>query len=343
MSTTDGGGGGDQDRDVVLVVTARSDETGDAVEAALAEQDCAVVRMDLGEFPARLSAALTNVGPEWHGRLWNSDVSVDVQRIRAVYYRRPSHFTLAPGLSGADAAYARTEARIGLGGAFSAISARWVNNPARVALAEYKPAQLQVAARVGLATPRTLVTNDREALDRFAATVDGPIVCKSFSSMLLSEDSTARSVFTTVVEPATVDADQLAVTAHLVQEWVPKDHEVRVTMVGGRPFAVAILAGSAAARVDWRADYGALRYRPIDVPDDVLSGLVAYLGEFGLDHGAFDFIVQPDGRWRFLECNPNGQWLWLEHEVGLPIAAALAELLAVGTDSVTAVAAGGPR
>ncbi|MGH3845933.1 MAG: hypothetical protein ACRDS0_31615, partial [Pseudonocardiaceae bacterium] len=31
-----------------------------------------------------------------------------------------------------------------------------------------------------------------------------------------------------------------------------------------------------------------------------------------------------------LECNPNGQWLWLEHEVGLPIAAALADLLSSG-------------
>jgi hypothetical protein len=30
------------------------------------------------------------------------------------------------------------------------------------------------------------------------------------------------------------------------------------------------------------------------------------------------------------ECNPNGQWLWLEHEAGLPIAAALADLLSSG-------------
>jgi hypothetical protein len=29
----------------------------------------------------------------------------------------------------------------------------------------------------------------------------------------------------------------------------------------------------------------------------------------------------------FLEVNPNGQYLWLEQEVGLPISAALARLL----------------
>jgi len=26
-------------------------------------------------------------------------------------------------------------------------------------------------------------------------------------------------------------------------------------------------------------------------------------------------------------CNPAGQWLWLEHETGLPIAAAIADAL----------------
>src|SRR6266545_3193667 len=33
------------------------------------------------------------------------------------------------------------------------------------------------------------------------------------------------------------------------------------------------------------------------------------------------------GCWWFLEANPNGQWLWLEHATGLPIAAAVATAL----------------
>ena len=34
-----------------------------------------------------------------------------------------------------------------------------------------------------------------------------------------------------------------------------------------------------------------------------------------------------DGPWWFLEVNPNGQWLWIEHATGLPIAAAVAAAL----------------
>ena len=46
--------------------------------------------------------------------------------------------------------------------------------------------------------------------------------------------------------------------------------------------------------------------------------------------GAFDFVITPDDEWIMLEVNPAGQWLWLEHEAGVPIAAALANLLADG-------------
>lgn len=57
-----------------------------------------------------------------------------------------------------------------------------------------------------------------------------------------------------------------------------------------------------------------------------------YLAEFGLHYGAFDFVIDPADRWHFLECNPAGQWLWLFHETGVPIPAALADALTKGAD-----------
>ncbi len=47
--------------------------------------------------------------------------------------------------------------------------------------------------------------------------------------------------------------------------------------------------------------------------------------------GAFDFALDANDVLVFLECNPNGQWAWLEEEhAGLPMTAALADLLARG-------------
>ena len=37
--------------------------------------------------------------------------------------------------------------------------------------------------------------------------------------------------------------------------------------------------------------------------------------------------MTPDGEFVFLELNPNGQWLWLEYELGMPLVATMADLL----------------
>lgn len=103
-------------------------------------------------------------------------------------------------------------------------------------------------------------------------------------------------------------------------------------MVGDRPLAVAIHADTAASQIDWRAGYDALTYTPLEPPEHIVAGMMRYLHAFGLTFGAFDFTVRPDGNWIFLECNPSGQWLWLQQQAGLPIAAAIAELLAKGED-----------
>jgi hypothetical protein len=46
----------------------------------------------------------------------------------------------------------------------------------------------------------------------------------------------------------------------------------------------------------------------------------------GLTYAAFDFIVQPDSTWTFLEANPSGQWAWL-HSRERPLADHIAETL----------------
>ena len=316
----------------VLVLSGPDDSTADAVVAELVERGAPIARMDLGDFPARMTMRARLGDGRWQGELSAADQAVDLVDVGAVYYRRPTRFTFPDGMSDADAVFAATEAQFGLGGVLAALDVLWVNNPARVAFAEYKPVQLRVAAGSGLAVPRTLVTNDHSAAQEFAAAVDRQIVCKTLSSLVLSEGGQPRITYTTPINPATIDSDSLATTAHLLQERLPKRHDARVTMVGDRSFAVAIHAGTDAAQTDWRADYDALTYTPIEPPEHIVAGMSRYLRAFGLTFGAFDFTVTPQDDWVFLECNPSGQWLWLQEQAGLPIAAALAAFLAKGSD-----------
>lgn len=91
-------------------------------------------------------------------------------------------------------------------------------------------------------------------------------------------------------------------------------------------FTVRIDAHTDPARTDWR-DYDGLSYAPINPPAQIEAALVALYRRLGLLNGAADLIVDPSGRWVFLETNPRGEWFWLEDHTGAPIGAAIADLL----------------
>lgn len=103
---------------------------------------------------------------------------------------------------------------------------------------------------------------------------------------------------------------------------------MRAVVVGEEAFSARITAPPGV--VDWRAEYQSLSYEPVDCPEEIRRALVRFLAVFGLNVGAFDFAVTADGAWWFLECNPNGQWAWLEDAAGLPITHAIADLLENG-------------
>lgn len=194
--------------------------------------------------------------------------------------------------------------------------------------AEYKPVQLDVARRSGLAVPRTLITNSPDDVRSFAADVSGPLICKPIASPVLVEGDEIKTVYTRRLrEDDLDDLRGVDTTAHLFQAWVPKTHEVRLTVVGDRQFAASIHAGSEDALIDWRSDYGSLRYELTKVPDHVAGGVKRLMRALDLRFAALDFIVSPGGEWTFLEANPCGQWDWIQHHTGPPIAEAIADEL----------------
>jgi D-alanine-D-alanine ligase-like ATP-grasp enzyme len=54
---------------------------------------------------------------------------------------------------------------------------------------------------------------------------------------------------------------------------------------------------------------------------------LALLEQLGLPFGTIDMRIDPCGEYQFLEVNPAGQFLWIEIATGLPISAAVADLL----------------
>ena len=308
----------------VLVLSYPEDETARMVIHHLRSHPVRVASIDTADFPLRMEFSGTP-GNSRLGTLRTDTETVDLDDVVSVLYRRPAQFQTPRGMLDEHRVFARVEARHGFGGVLTCLDARWVNHPFAIGHSNFKPQQLHAAAAVDLNVPRTLITNSPEQAQKFASEIGGPIVYKAFEPPNLPDD---KVIFTTVIEPGDLDDPAIRLTAHLFQEQIPKEFDARITMIGDRCFGVAIHATSPTAKIDFRADYDAVSYTPLTLPADLPGRLRAYLDRFGLEFGAFDFAVTADGKYYFLECNPNGQWSWIEDQTGLPMAEAFAEYLA---------------
>ncbi|MFD7456107.1 MULTISPECIES: ATP-grasp ribosomal peptide maturase [unclassified Streptomyces] len=307
----------------VLVVTEPHDVTADMVISHLNRRAVPVVRFN----PADIGAALTltaRFGDGSTGLLRTSSRSVDLDDVRAIYWRRP----MWPGfesLSDVDARFAAAQVRHGLGGALYALrGCRWVNHPLRNAAADYKPVQLEVACRLGFRVPPTLVTNNLDQARQFIHQ-HGQVVHKTLRWTSYERDGVGLTSWAEPVREEELD-DTVSITPHLFQARVDKVADLRVLIVGRRVFAVRITCDL----LDWRKDYSSHTYDVVHLPDRLAGALRTYLDHYGLSSGSFDLAVDRDGEPHWLELNPNGQWGWLEERTGLEMAAAFADLLAEG-------------
>ncbi|MFB7455645.1 ATP-grasp ribosomal peptide maturase [Streptomyces sp. NPDC056188] len=305
----------------VLVVTNLDDPTTDLVIDELHGRGVPVVRFDSGDFPATLSLAATVTSNGIGGTLSTPTRTADLSHVRFLYYRRPSGFAF-PHLDGQSARFAVTQARYGLGGVMASLpGCLYVNHPHRIGDAEFKPSGLAAAAACGFRLPPTAITSDPDTVRTFVKT-HRQVIYKPLSTPLYRIDGVSCTVEVREVTAGEID-DTVAGTAHLFQQRIDKTDDVRVTVIGDQVFCVRIESDL----LDWRTDYSGLRYSVAQPPPGIREALRAYLDHFRLVFGAFDFAVDRQGQWWFLECNPSGQWAWLEPETGLPMVAAMADLL----------------
>lgn len=190
-----------------------------------------------------------------------------------------------------------------------------------------KPRQLVVAAEVGLSVPPTLHTSDPGEARAFAA-AHGDVVTKMMHDVRPTGDRHGATVYTNRLRAEDLAAlDDLAWCPMTFQARVPSAWELRVIAVGRRCWAAALRTEPGA--LDWRRtgarDAG--RWQRWELPADVAARVDHMQRRLGLDYGAYDFIVTPDGDHVFLEVNPTGEWFWLEDAAGLPIADAIADVL----------------
>ncbi|WP_236537789.1 hypothetical protein [Spiractinospora alimapuensis] len=317
------------------MLTSLTDVTADLVIDALNERGTFVVRVDPADLlggNVRFTASLGTGETGWSGTVSTHTRRFELGGVTAVYYRRPSRWSSThPDVQTAE--FSATEGRHGFGGLlYNLPNASYVNHPSAISRAEFKPGQLQAAARIDFALPPTLITNDPEEARAFAIQ-HAPVIYKPLRGLRPDPDGRAGAIWAQRIDPASID-DAVSATAHLFQAEVSeKTADVRVTVVANQVFASAITTTEQV--LDWRrADWDHLRHRPISVPERIVEKLHAYLAHYGLVFGCFDFAVtgtgSEPGDWVWLECNPNGQWGFLDNYA--EIAAAFGRVLSLSAD-----------
>lgn len=309
----------------VLIVSNFSDGHARAVISELRARGAQVELLDLADYPGKLTLTLAFEGCKRRFQLRRpGGGQLDLEQVRAVWWRRPSAFGLPDTLHNpAHRRLALSEATTAFHGLFEAMDALWINPPALDAAASHKPYQLALAQRLGLDIPHTMMTSDPDEAREFWRACNGDVIYKQFIALPEAWFETRR-----LGEAETKAGDAAIRLAPVIfQRNVGAVADLRVTIIGDKVFAAAVDVRNLSYDVDVRLNLDA-KHVTHDLPDDVVKKLRTLMRQLGLLYGAIDLRLTEDGRYVFLEINPAGQFLYVEQQTGQPIAAALAAHLA---------------
>lgn len=202
--------------------------------------------------------------------------------------------------------------------------ALWMNYPQATYLAECKPYQLLMAQRCGFQVPKTVISND---VDAIKLNFERGLVVKSLDTVLLREDNDSLFTYTTIAEKDVLDQENVSSAPLLAQEVLTEKTDVRVTAIGKKIFAVRILFKGKGIDGDWRImPKENLEYEDIQLAPEVELSCLRLVASLDLSFGAIDLIENNRGTF-FLEINPTGEWGWIS-EASRQIDVAIASWLA---------------
>jgi MvdD family ATP-grasp ribosomal peptide maturase len=321
----------------VLIITHTHDNESIAMVSREVERlGGEAIRFDTDRFPTEIQLDLLYSGDTERLILTQDGQEFDLQQVRGLWYRRLDIGGKIPLEMDQQFRHASVqESRVTLFGLITSLRAFHLDSIPTLRRAENKQLQLQVARHIGLDTPRTLITNQPAAVREFARSCPAGIITKMMASFAIYDDRGAENVvFTNPISAEDLEhLDGLKFCPMTFQELLPKQVELRITIVGKQIFCAAVDSQKLAqAQFDWRKEGLALidAWYPYDLPPALETKLLAFMEYFGLNYGAIDIVVTTDDRYVFLEVNPVGEFFWLELYAGLPISGAIAGLLTNG-------------
>jgi len=318
---------------MILIISAEDDNHVPSVTRMLEALGAEYVWFDPAHFPTQSEVCIAYDRYGLSRQLLRfRDRDLDLAAVTAVWNRRPGLPTAAARIRGtACRKWMSRESGHCLAGIWENMDCLWIpGKPRDVRDGQNKVRLLALAATLGFRIPRTLITNSPEGLLEFYAECSGCLVTKVLGDGLIHRGGERYLAYTHVVRRRHAAGYRAVRYGPLiVQEYVPKRLELRITVVGTRVFAAEIHSqASRSTQHDWRHyDNERATYVPHTLPTAIETLCVRLVQALKLSFGAIDMILTPAGEYIFLEINPSGQFGWVEELTSLPISTAIAELL----------------
>ncbi|HEX3103661.1 MAG TPA: hypothetical protein VHQ22_04390 [Terriglobales bacterium] len=235
-----------------------------------------------------------------------------------IWVRHPMEPKPNPQTAPEDAKFAANEYRTfydSLMYLLEALPVRVINKYTASRFINNKSVQLVLAHDSGMNVPRTLMANSPHAVREFFRDNPQRMICKVFSTHIWEKEQGGPVMVTETFElsPDKLPSDEVLTFAPAIyQQMVVKKFDVRMVLLGEAVYSYSLHNPKGA--LDWRGDatQGLVRVEPIATPPEVEKSVLAFAAKSGIAFGSFDFAIDHQDQWWFLEVNEGGQFLWLD-------------------------------
>jgi|SRR5690242_3369691 glutathione synthase/RimK-type ligase-like ATP-grasp enzyme len=303
---------------MILIITHREDFTADFVIDKLNRSKQPYFRFNCEDYLSN------NVSVEFTNQ---ANVSIaGHSEFSSVWFRR----TRLPQITAKnrdEEIYLLREIDTFLNNLFGIIKGKWLSPPQAVLNAENKLLQLELARQTGFDIPGTLITTDKKNLLSFIEGNNKTLIKAIGSGRINYADNTTKLVFSNLITHEIKEQiDVIELTPAIYQEYIEKEYEIRVTVVGEDLFAASVDSQTdIESTIDWRKKR--TKFEKYELPEPLKEKCFSMVRKLNISFGAFDFVKSTCGIYYFLEVNPNGQWVWIEKDTGLPISDSIIKFL----------------
>ncbi|MDC8758167.1 hypothetical protein [Janthinobacterium fluminis] len=304
-----------------LIISYPHDAHPESVAWALRRNGHEVVLLSFNDFCAYLSASISidNTACSLHFK-HQGKLHAGLDQFDVVWLHRIGRAQLPDDLHAADRELADREwiSFITAIPHFISAKAFFANPILGNQQSKSKALQLQYARQIGLNIPRTLISNDPQAVQNFFDAENGAVIFKPFNFSTWIGEGKHYSTYTSPVRAEHLSAEKsIAACPGIYQQHIRKKYEVRATIMGHECIAARLMSQEhASTSTDWRAGAAGqtIATDPFVLPAQIRGQCIALMERLGIVFGCFDFMVTEDDEFVFLEVNEMGQFLWMEED-----------------------------